>query len=205
HQGCRGDAVGSPGRVGPRGRLTQDPRSPGPVGRRDSQHARQRPVRARDRVVGRAYRLDVLAVPAGPRAGGQLGTLDEGVGHAREVGFQTIGAKGVEAAQALPAEVVYIGISLGLGPAQQLAQTRPGARGAVLLAGALPVSEFSPTWPEGLPVQVHAMEHDPEFDNEWDKPAAEALVAEAKGELFLCPGDQHLFMDSSLPAYDAGA
>ena len=132
-------------------------------------------------------------------------SLDEGVGHAREVGFETIGAKGVELAQSLPAEVVYSGISLGLGPAQQLAQTRSGARGAILLCGALPVSEFSPTWPAGLPVQVHAMEHDPEFDNEWDKPAAEALVAEAGGELFLYPGDQHLFMDSSLPAYDAEA
>jgi dienelactone hydrolase len=131
--------------------------------------------------------------------------LDAGVAHAREVGFEAIGAKGVAAAQSLPEEVVYAGISLGLGAAQQLAQTRSGARGAILIAGALPVSEFSPTWPAGLPVQVHAMEHDPEFDNEWDKPAAEALVAEARGELFLYPGDQHLFMDSSLPAYDAGA
>ena len=132
-------------------------------------------------------------------------SLDEGVAHAREVGFDTIGARGVAAAQSLPEEVVYAGISLGLGAAQQLAQTRPGARGAILLAGALPVSEFSPTWPEGVPVQVHAKEHDPEFDNEWDKPAAEALVAEAGGELFLYPGDQHLFMDSSLSAYDAEA
>src|SRR5215218_7348990 len=102
--------------------------------------------------------------------------------------------------------LVYAGFSLGLGPAQRLAQTRPGARGALLFYACLPVSEFGPSWPAGVPVQIHAMESDPEFDNGWDLPAARALVEEAEdGELFLYPGDQHLFADSSLPSYDADA
>ena len=55
-------------------------------------------------------------------------------------------------------------------------------------------------------MQIHAMADDPEFNNEWDLPAATALVeAAADGELFLYPGDQHLFIDRSLDAYDAEA
>ncbi len=133
-------------------------------------------------------------------------TLEEGVGYAQRVGFDTITEQGVHAAEALPAAVVYAGFSLGVGPAQQLAQTRAGARGALLLSACLPRSEFGSSWPNGVPVQIHAMEHDPEFDNGWDLPAARAIVDEAReAELFLYPGDQHLFADSSLASYDADA
>jgi dienelactone hydrolase len=133
-------------------------------------------------------------------------TLEEGLAYAEEVGFDEVTERGIQAAEALPTELVYAGFSLGLGPAQRLAQTRPGARGALLFYACLPVSEFGPSWPAGVPVQIHAMESDPEFDNGWDLPAAQALVEEAEdGELFLYPGDQHLFADSSLPSYDADA
>jgi dienelactone hydrolase len=133
-------------------------------------------------------------------------TLDEGLACAKEIGFDEVTKRGVRAAEALPAGLVYAGFSLGLGPAQRLAQTRPGARGALLFYACLPVSEFCPSWPAGVPVQIHAMESDPEFDNGWDLPAARALVEEAgDGELFLYPGDQHLFADSSLSSYDADA
>jgi dienelactone hydrolase len=133
-------------------------------------------------------------------------TLEEGLAYTEEIGFDEVTERGVQAAEALPAELVYAGFSLGLGPAQRLAQTRPGARGALLFYACLPVSEFGPSWPAGVPVQIHAMESDPEFDNGWDLPAARALVEEAEdGELFLYPGDQHLFADSSLPSYDADA
>ena len=133
-------------------------------------------------------------------------TLEEGLAYAEEVGFDEVTERGIQAAEALPAELVYAGFSLGLGPAQRLAQTRPGARGALLFYACLPVSEFGPSWPAGVPVQIHAMESDPEFDNGWDLPAARVLVEEAEdGELFLYPGDQHLFADSSLPSYDADA
>jgi dienelactone hydrolase len=138
--------------------------------------------------------------------GRTFATLEEGLAYAEEIGFDEVTERGVQAAEALPAELVYAGFSLGLGPTQRLAQTRPGARGALLFYACLPVSEFGPSWPAGVPVQIHAMESDPEFDNGWDLPAARALVEEAEdGELFLYPGDQHLFADSSLPSYDADA
>ncbi len=132
-------------------------------------------------------------------------TLEEGVGYAQRVGFESITEQALRAAEALPAAVVYAGVSLGVGPAQRLAQTRTGARGAILISACLPHSEFGPSWPESVPAQIHAMEHDPEFDNGWDLPAARAIVDEAgNAELFLYPGDQHLFADSSLASYDAG-
>ena len=133
-------------------------------------------------------------------------TLDEGIGYARTIGFGEVLERGVRSAEGLPAELVYAGFSLGVMPAQALAQTRPGARGALLIYAAVPVSEFGEAWPEDVPVQVHAMEADPFFVDEGDIDAARALVAEADdAELFLYPGDQHLFADSSLPAYDADA
>ncbi len=133
-------------------------------------------------------------------------SVEEGVGHAREIGFGEILARGVRAVDRQPAELVYGGFSLGVLPAQKLAQTRAGARGALLFYACVPVSEFSPSWPDGVPVQVHAMDADPFFVDEGDIDAARALVDEAEhAELFLYPGDQHLFADSSLPSYDADA
>ena len=133
-------------------------------------------------------------------------TLEEGIAYAREVGFGVVGERGVQAAQALPADVVYAGISLGVMPAQQLAQTRPGARGAVFLEACLPVSEFG-QWPDGVPVQVHGMDADPFFAEEGgDLDAARALAKEVDdAELFLYPGDRHLFTDPSLSSHDPDA
>jgi dienelactone hydrolase len=133
-------------------------------------------------------------------------SIDEGVAHASEIGFGTIIERGERAANALPAALVYAGFSLGVLPAQKLAQTRAGARGALLFHSCVPVSEFGPTWPAGVPVQVHAMDADPYFVNDGDLEAARALVASAdQAELFLYPGDQHLFVDPSLAAFDAAA
>lgn len=130
--------------------------------------------------------------------------LDEGVGYAREVGFGTILERGQAAAEGLPNELVYVGFSLGAMPAQMLAQTRPGARGAVLFHSAIPPSEFDGEWPEGVPLQMHIMEGDPWADE--DLPVARELDETVdSAELFLYPGDQHLFADSSLPGYDEGA
>ncbi len=130
--------------------------------------------------------------------------LDEGVGYAREVGFGTIAERGRLAAEGLPDDLVYAGFSLGAMPAQMLAQTRPGATGALLFSAAFPASEFGGSWPMGVPLQIHMME-----DDEWaaeDLPAARELVESTDGaELFLYPGDRHLFADSSLPDYDEGA
>jgi dienelactone hydrolase len=136
--------------------------------------------------------------------------LDEGVAYAGEVGFGEVIGRGVRAADGLPTELVYAGFSLGAVPAQKLAQTRAGARGALLFHACAPVSAFGSSWPAGVPVQIHAMEADPWFvgegEGDGDIDAARALVAsEASAELFIYPGDQHLFADSSLPAYDAPA
>jgi dienelactone hydrolase len=130
--------------------------------------------------------------------------LDEGVGYAKEVGFDTIGERGRRAADGLPNELVYAGFSLGVMPAQELAQTRPGAKGALFFSAALPPSEFGGSWPQGVPLQIHMME-----DDEWvdeDLPAARELVETVNdAELFLYPGDRHLFADNSLPDFDEGA
>ena len=133
-------------------------------------------------------------------------SVQEGVGYAEELGFGEVLERGARAAEGLPAELVYAGFSLGVLPAQQLAQTRAGAQGALLFHACITVSEFSPSWPDGVPVQVHAMDADPFFVGDGDIDAARALVADVQNaELFLYPGEQHLFADSSLSTYDPDA
>jgi dienelactone hydrolase/uncharacterized damage-inducible protein DinB len=133
-------------------------------------------------------------------------TVEEGVAHAGEIGFGEVLERGVRAVEGLPTELVYAGFSLGVMPAQKLAQTRVGARGALLLHACVPALEFGAAWPDGVPVQVHAMDADPFFVGDGDIDAARALVDEAdQSELFLYPGDEHLFADNSLSAYDADA
>jgi dienelactone hydrolase len=137
--------------------------------------------------------------------GRTFATLDEGMSHAKSIGFGALLERGVAEAQSLPAELVYIGISMGVMPAQQLVQTRAGARGAVFIDACLPAEEFG-TWPEGVPAQIHGMEADPNFADGGDLDAARALVASTDAvELFLYPGDVHLFSDASLPSHDPAA
>ncbi|MFY0409636.1 dienelactone hydrolase family protein [Solicola sp. PLA-1-18] len=138
--------------------------------------------------------------------GATFDTVEEGVDHARSVGFDVVAGRGRAAADALTPEVVYIGWSLGVVPGQQLAQTRPGALGAVLLESCLPASELGSGWPHAVALQVHGMDADPIFAGEGDLEAARELVAGVAGaELFLYPGDAHLFADSSLDSYDETA
>jgi dienelactone hydrolase len=130
-------------------------------------------------------------------------TIEEGIAHANTVGFGSILDRGVAAAEALGPDLVYAGFSMGVMPAQKLAQTRAGARGAILIDGCLPVTEFGDGWPAGVPVQVHGMDADPFFAGEGDIDSARALVdSTEQAELFLYPGEVHLFADSSLPSYD---
>ncbi|MEV7377244.1 dienelactone hydrolase family protein [Streptomyces lydicus] len=132
--------------------------------------------------------------------------LQDGAAYAQEVGFDVITARGRAAAENLPAGLVHLGFSLGVLPAQALAQTRAGAKGALLLHSCVPVSEFGGAWPQGVPVQIHGMDADEFFVEEGDLDAARALVASTPdAELFLYPGDRHLFADSSLPSYDEKA
>lgn len=132
--------------------------------------------------------------------------LEAGVGYAQEIGFATVIDRGERAIADLPAAVVYAGFSLGVLPAQKLAQTRPGAAGALLISACLPASEFGGRWPQGVPLQVHGMDADAFFVDEGDLAAARDLVGQVEdADLFLYPGDQHLFADSSLSSYDAHA
>lgn len=128
-------------------------------------------------------------------------SLEAGVTHAEAIGFDTIIARGVAAAAVVPARSVYVGFSLGVMPAQQLAQSRPEALGAVLLHACVPPAYFGP-WPHALPAQLHVMEH----DERGDVDIARELAATSESvELFLYPGHRHLFADASLPDFDPAA
>ena len=132
--------------------------------------------------------------------------LTDGVGYVNELGFETILERGVLAAEGLPNDLVYAGFSLGVVPAQKLAQSRPGAKGALLCHSFVPPSMLGAPWPPGLPVQIHMMEADPWVVNDGDLAAARQFAAATPGaELFLYPGDRHLFADTSLPDYDQSA
>lgn len=139
--------------------------------------------------------------------GRTFGSIEEGMAYAQEIGFpDDLIQRAERLASELPAELVYAGFSLGVPMAQNLAQNRPGARGALFFYSCVPLSAFGGTWPAGVPVQVHGMDADPYFVDEGDLEAAQELVAAADhGELFLYPGNQHYFADSSLPSYDPEA
>lgn len=135
-------------------------------------------------------------------------SIDEGLAYIGEIGFDDMRERGVRVADELPRELVYAGFSFGVLPAQKLAQTRPGARGALLFYSCLPISgewAFGP-WPDPVAVQIHGMDNDPIFVGEGDIDAAREIVEKVEdAELFLYSGDQHYFADSSLPSYDADA
>lgn len=136
--------------------------------------------------------------------GRTFGSIEDGFEFARDTGFDSIRERGLAAADELDPGLVYGGFSFGVTIAQRLAQTRPGARGALLMYSCLPLSEFGKAWPEGVPVQIHGKLGDEFFDE--DLPAARELAGSATAaELFVYPGDEHLFADSSLDAYDPEA
>jgi dienelactone hydrolase len=136
--------------------------------------------------------------------------IDDGMALVRKIGDATLDQRADQAVAALPAGLVYAGVSFGAAQAQRLAQTRPGAAGALLYEACLPVTgewAIGP-WPDGVPVQVHGMAEDPFFGLEGDIDAARELVGIVGPELadlFVYAGDKHLFTDSSLPSYDAAA
>jgi dienelactone hydrolase len=137
-------------------------------------------------------------------------TIDDGVELTRGIGGDVLDERADQAVADLPEGLVYAGFSFGAGTAQRLAQTRPGARGALLYESCIPITgewAFGP-WPNGVPVQIHGMDRDPFFALEGDIDAARELVETVGSELaklFVYPGDRHLFTDSSLPSYDADA
>ena len=141
--------------------------------------------------------------------GRTFATMEEAFAFVREAG-DSLDTRADSAAKALPEGLVYAGISWGVGAAQRLAQTRSGARGALLYEACFPITgeyAFGP-WPNVLPVQIHGKADDEFFARDGDIDSARELVAAAgpdHAELFVYPGDEHLFLDSSLPSYDADA
>jgi dienelactone hydrolase len=140
--------------------------------------------------------------------GATFATINDGLAFVKQSGFGQLTERGVAVADGLPYELVYAGFSLGVMPAQQLAQLRPAARGALLFEACAPSSEWG-RWPVGVPVQIHGMDADQFFAGDGDIDAARALVEEAtataRAELFLYPGDGHLFADSTSASYDHNA
>lgn len=137
-------------------------------------------------------------------------SIDAGVALAQSIGDERLQQRAGQFLADLPDALVYAGFSLGAGMAQQLAQTRPEARGALLYEACLPVSgEWAVgPWPHAVPVQIHGMDNDPFFGLEGDIDSARELVdtvGPELAELFVYPGNRHLFTDSSLPSYDADA
>jgi dienelactone hydrolase len=136
--------------------------------------------------------------------------IDHGVALVQGIGGDVLDERADRAVAELPENLVYAGFSFGAGTAQRLAQTRRGARGALLYESCIPITgewAFGP-WPDGVPVQIHGMDKDPFFALEGDIDAARELVVTVGpelAELFVYPGDRHLFADSSLPSYDADA
>ncbi|MER5605280.1 MULTISPECIES: dienelactone hydrolase family protein [Micromonospora] len=137
-------------------------------------------------------------------------TIEDGAALTKRIGGDVLDQRADALVADLPADLVYAGVSWGAAIAQRLAQTRAGARAALLYEACLPVTgewAIGP-WPDGVAVQVHGMEHDPFFGLEGDVDAARELVSivgPERGELYVYPGDRHLFTDSSLPSYDAEA
>jgi dienelactone hydrolase len=142
--------------------------------------------------------------------GKQFATIDDGLAYLQGVGDEALGERAERALAGLPEGLVYAGFSWGESVAQKFAQTRPGARGALLYEACIPITgewAFGP-WPDGVPVQIHGADKDPFFGLEADIEAARELVAivgPELAELFVYPGGQHLFTDSSLPSHDPGA
>jgi dienelactone hydrolase len=133
--------------------------------------------------------------------GRTFAALEDGVAHAEQIGMLTLAERGGRVADRLPADLVYVGFSLGVLPAQRAAQTRPGARAAVLCHAGVPLGTFGEVWPVDVPLQLHVAEDDPMGDVD----DVRQLAVDADGELFTYPGDAHLFTDRTLDAHDPAA
>jgi dienelactone hydrolase len=159
-----------------------------------------------DELSGRRHRVHTPDLYDGQVAD----SLESGFAIRNSIGDETIDARIEAALSVIEGEVVYAGMSIGVMTAQQLAQTRPEAVGALLYESCVPLTgewAFGP-WPNGVRVQIHGMDDDEFFAHEGDLAAARLLVesvGSAKAEIFTYPGDRHLFMDNSLPTYDADA
>ncbi len=127
-------------------------------------------------------------------------SIEPGVAHAEQVGFDVIVERGVASAAGLGDELVVAGFSLGVLPAQKLAQTDPSVVGALLYHAALPLETFGERWPAGVRLQLHLTADDPWAEEDMD--VAKQLAQAAGGGLHIYPGTAHLVADSSFSDFD---
>jgi dienelactone hydrolase len=134
--------------------------------------------------------------------GATFDDVAEGVAWVESRGEDVFARRAREAVAGLPSEVVHAGLSFGAARAAEQVLRRPGARGAVLLYGAVAPSWWGATWPDGVPAQAHVAEQDP-----WREPdAEEEFTAAVPGaELFVYPVAGHLFAEPGHLDHDATA
>jgi len=134
-------------------------------------------------------------------------SLEEGIRYRDSIGgLPALIERATKACAALPAEAVYAGFSLGAAAAQLLASTKAGARGAILMHGAIPPRMLGvDAWPD-LPVQIHYAEGDPWVEAE-EVEALRRAVQEAGQRCFVYryAGSAHLFADEEGEDYDRAA
>jgi dienelactone hydrolase len=135
--------------------------------------------------------------------------IDDGMRKEESLGFREIARRAEQAVTGLPAGLVFAGFSMGISYAEWLTASRPGALGAVLMHGAVPLEALTEyfgveRWPEGVPVQVHYTVDDPwvEAEQEVVPLGEDVRGAGAEFEEYVYPGSAHLFADPDLAEYD---
>jgi len=129
--------------------------------------------------------------------------IPAGMAHEEDdIGWEGMKSRVRDAAEGLPADLVHVGISMGVVYSHLLVATRPGARGAVFLESCTSPDDFD-GWPAGVPLQVHGHVDDEFFGPEGATNARALVDAAGDGAVYLYPGRSHLFVDDSLASYDA--
>lgn len=130
--------------------------------------------------------------------------IDAGLAYVEHLGDQELLTRAEHACAGLPRDVVYAGLSLGVVPAEHLLMTRPGALGALLIHGFVDPAAMAGKWPDNCSVGIFGMEGDPFFVEDGDLAAAQNWrLTHPDMEIYLYPGDGHLFTEPALADYDA--
>jgi dienelactone hydrolase len=132
--------------------------------------------------------------------------LEDGMSRRDALGIPELIARAQAAVAGLPSQLVFAGFSMGTGAAEFLAGNRPGARGAILIHGALaPAGVGLEAWPK-VPVQVHYAQDDPLVDVDQVRTLqAAARASGVSAEVHVYDRVGHLFEDAGTAGYDPGA
>jgi dienelactone hydrolase len=137
--------------------------------------------------------------------GQTFATTEAGIVHRDALGIEVLMGRAMAAAADLPDDVVYAGFSMGAAAACALAVSKPGARGALLMHGAVPLSLLGvPQWP-AVPVGLHTSPADLFCPDEDVASFAASVRASAPLEHHAYAGTGHLFSHADMPEHDAAA